>query len=50
MALPQGRPGPTIELEGRTITMQRALPTIPACNACHSDDPVGGASGKIYVP
>lgn len=43
-------PGPRLEFEGRSVSMGRDLPTIPACNACHSDDPVGGASGKIYIP
>lgn len=43
-------PGPRLEFEGETIMMGRDLPSIPACNACHSDSPVGGAAGKIFVP
>lgn len=43
-------PGPRIEFEGKSISMGRDLPSIPACNACHSDSPVGGALGKIYLP
>ncbi len=42
--------GPTIEYQGRTLAMNRDLPAIAACNACHSNPPVGGAPGKIYVP
>lgn len=47
--MPEG-PGPRIEFEDRSIEMQRALPTTPACNACHDNPPVGGAPGKIFVP
>lgn len=43
-------PGPRLEFEGRTIEMVRDLPGTPACNACHSDPPVGGAPGKIFNP
>lgn len=43
-------PGPRIEFEGRTMKMGRNLPSSPACNACHSNPPVGGAPGKIFVP
>lgn len=47
--MPQG-PGPRIEFEGRTQRMARDLPGTPACNACHSNPPVGGAPGKIFAP
>lgn len=47
--MPEG-PGPRIEFGGRTLQMQRHLPSIPACNACHDNPPVGGAPGKIFVP
>ena len=43
-------PGPRIEFEGRSLKMGRNLPPTPACNACHSNPPVGGAPGKIYIP
>lgn len=43
-------PGPRIEFEGRTQKMGRNLPGVPACNACHSQPPVGGAPGKIFAP
>lgn len=43
-------PGPRIEFEGRTLKMNRPLPAVAACNACHSNPPVGGAPGKIFIP
>lgn len=42
--------GPSIEYQGRTAKMGRALPDIPACNACHDTPPLDGAPGRIYVP
>ena len=42
--------GPRIEYQGREAKMSSPLPEIPACNACHSDPPVGGAPGRIHVP
>ncbi|MDH5673731.1 MAG: DUF3365 domain-containing protein [Myxococcales bacterium] len=48
--LMQPTPGPRIEFEGRSIRMMRELPTLAACNACHSNPPVGGAPGKIFAP
>ena len=43
-------PGPRIEFEGRSISMGRDLPSTPACNACHSNPPLAGAPGKIFIP
>ena len=39
-----------LEHDGRTEVMGRNLPEVPACNACHSQPPVGGAPGRIYAP
>ena len=39
-----------MEYQGRTMTMGRTLPKVPACNACHSIPSVGDAPGRLYVP
>lgn len=35
--------------EGRTIEMP-VSPPAGSCNACHSQPPIGGAPGRIYLP
>jgi hypothetical protein len=50
--------GPKVRFAGRTAEMKYELPTIPACNACHSnppldvgrEGPLDDPPGRIYVP